>query len=77
MEYFKILLRPMSNIDVSGNTLIGNSAPSYNLDYYSHNNGQIGSGTLVSEYNVRSFLNDNRNQNIINEFISFLSLNSI
>lgn len=68
MQYFKLLLnnRFLVSTGITGLDFLVFS------DYYVHDNNSLGGG-IVNPDNVRIFLDDNRTQNIVKEFIAFLS----
>lgn len=67
MQYHRIRL----NMAFSSSTVPFNTELRNFNNYYVYGN-TLGGG-IVTRFNVRSFLNDNKNQVIINDFISYLS----
>lgn len=47
----------------------------FDNDYYAYDL-QVNGGGVVNEFNVRAFLNDTRNENIINNFFGYLTANT-
>lgn len=70
MESVKILL----NNNFTGSTQIGASGLTFDNGYYSYVNSN--GGGIVNEFNVRGYLNDSRNQKIINDFFTYLTGNT-
>ena len=67
MQYHRIRL----NESFSSSTVPFSTELRYSNGYYAYGN-TLGGG-IVTRFNVRSFLNDRRNQVIINDFIAYLS----
>lgn len=70
MESVQILL----NNKFTGSTQVGASGLTFDNGYYSYVN--TNGGGVVNEFNVRGYLNDSRNQKIINDFFSYLTGNT-